>query len=82
MTGLPSGFTIGIPMAKSKTKIPRSGLPAIAISEDAQRQENRQLLEHMNATYQDASDVEEEKRLRQMRKLQRRLLLTEPREAE
>ncbi len=82
MTGLPSGFTIGIPMAKSKTKIPRSWLPTLAISEDAQRQENRQLLERMNAAYQDASDVEEEKRLRQMRNLQRRLLLTEPCEAE
>ena len=81
LTSMPSRLTIGISMAKSRTKIPRSQLVKHIISGDSQRQENRQLLERINAAYDGSPDVEEEKRLRLMRNLHRRLLLTEPREA-
>ncbi len=54
-------------------KIPRSQVFTLAVKEFVQRQENRQLLERMNAAYQDASDPAEKKRLRHMKKSQRRI---------
>ena len=55
-------------------KIPRSQVFTLAVKEFVQRQENRQLLERMNAAYQDAPDPAEKKRLRHMKKSQRRIL--------
>ena len=55
-------------------KIPRSQVFTLAVKEFIQRQENKQLLAQMNAAYSDEPDAEEQKRLRQMQKIQRRLV--------
>jgi metal-responsive CopG/Arc/MetJ family transcriptional regulator len=57
-----------------KMKIPRSRLFALALADYLARQENRELLERINAAYSDAPDPSEQTLLRKARRLHRRLV--------
>lgn len=57
-----------------KMKISRSRLFALALEEFLRRHENQQLLEQLNAAYDDAPDSEEEALLRAARQSHRRLM--------
>ncbi len=57
-----------------KMKVSRSRLYALALEDYVRRQENKQMLEQINAAYEDEPTVEEEKELRKMRRKQARTL--------
>ncbi len=60
----------------SELKISRSRLFALAIKEFIQRHENRELLEGLNAAYDDFPDSEEQASLQGMRSKQRQIITT------
>ena len=55
-------------------EISRSRLFVIALEAFIQEYQNQQLLEKINAAYEEEADAAEESRLRSMRRLQRRLV--------
>jgi len=54
--------------------VSRSRLFVLALEDFIRRYQNRQLLEQINQAYEDLSDLEEEARLRHMRRQHRRLV--------
>ena len=58
----------------STMKVSRSRIFALAMEDFLRRQENRKLLERINAAYDDTPDPEQAIRLRSARRSQRRLV--------
>ncbi len=57
-----------------RLKVSRSRVFVLALEEFIRRQENRSLLERINAAYQDEPEAAEKKRLRGARKSHRRIV--------
>lgn len=57
-------------------KVSRSRAFALAMEDFAKRQENRRLLEQINAAYDDTPDPEEQARLRSAQRLHRKIVDT------
>jgi metal-responsive CopG/Arc/MetJ family transcriptional regulator len=57
-----------------KLKISRSRLFSLALEEFIRRQENRELLEQINAAYADEPDIAEQELLRRGQRSQRRMV--------
>ena len=55
-------------------KVSRSRLFVLALEDYLRRQQNLQLLERINQAYQEAPDATEQKRLRKMRRRQRKVV--------
>ena len=55
-------------------KVSRSRLFVLAVEDYLRRQQNLQLLEKINQAYSDTSDTTEQKRLRKMRRVQRKIV--------
>jgi metal-responsive CopG/Arc/MetJ family transcriptional regulator len=58
----------------SRLNVSRSRLVALALEAYIDRHETQQLLDQLNHAYQDAPDPDEQERLSQMRRSQRRLV--------
>lgn len=55
-------------------KVSRSRLFVLAVEDYLRRQQNLQLLDKINQAYSDTSDTTEQKRLRKMRRAQRKIV--------